>query len=155
MLDFTGTGLDFLEGIPYLAVILALTVVWYLAERTSPGGAHARALPVLAVVLGALTFAGVAAYHGLPVWAGALAGAACALLGSVAVTGLLERVRARLDEGAAPFLTVWVDVAAVLLAALSVLAWPVGLLALPPLAWLVVQARRARERKHEGLRTLR
>ena len=155
LIDFSGTPMAFLESIPYLAVVFALAVAWYLAGRSNPEGPQEKALPVLAAALGALGFAGVAAFHGLPIWIGLVAGAACALLGSAAIGGLVTRVRARLDEGAGAFLTVWVDLAALLLAGLSILVWPVGLLALPPLAWLVVQGRRAAERKHEGLRTLR
>jgi hypothetical protein len=155
VIDFSATPMAFLESIPYLAVVFALAVAWYLAGRSNPGGPQERALPLLAAVLGALGFAGAAAFHGLPIWIGVIAGAACALLGSAAIVGLLTRVRARLDEGAGTFLTVWADLAALLLAGLSILAWPVGLLVLPPLAWLVLQGRRAAERKHEGLRTLR
>ena len=75
-IDFDGTSFAFLEGTPFLAVMLALAVAWYVLERRAPGGAHVKALPVLAALLGALLFAGTMAVHGGPVWAGAIAGAA-------------------------------------------------------------------------------
>ncbi len=153
--DFTGTPFAFLHGTPFLALMFAATVAWYILERRAPGGAHGRALPVFAAALGGLLFAATMDSHGGPAWAGAIAGVACALLAWSASNGLLERVRRRLDDGAAAFLTVWADLAAVVVAALPIVFWPAGLVVLPPLAWAVVQNRRTADRKHEGLRTLR
>ncbi|MEA2348087.1 MAG: hypothetical protein QOG62_1874 [Thermoleophilaceae bacterium] len=154
-IDFTATPFAFLQGTPFLAVMFALTVAWYVLERRAPGGPHTKALPILGAALGALLFAGTMAVAGGPAWAGALAGAACGLLGSAASSGLLDRARRRLEAGAAAFLTVWVDLAALAVAALSIFVWPAGLVVLVPLVWAVMQGRRAAERKHEGLRTLR
>lgn len=154
-LDFDGTSFAFLEGTPFLAVMLALAVAWYILERRAPGGRHVKALPVLAALLGALLFAGTMAVHGGPVWAGAIAGAGCALLAAAASSGLLARARRRLEEAAAAFLTVWADLGGLVIAAAAIFAWPIGLVVLVPLAWVLVQNRRSAERKHEGLRTLR
>jgi hypothetical protein len=154
-LDYEPTPFAFLESTWFLATVFAATIVWYLLERRDPGGPHERALPAVAALLGALLFAGTLAAAGGPAWAGAIAGAACALLGARAVTGLVGRARARLEGAASALLGVWVDLAAVALAALAVLAWPVGLVALAPLVWLAVVSARASDRKHAGLRTLR
>ena len=112
-------------------------------------------LAAVALVLGALLFAGSLADGGHTSWPGLAAGAACALLGFLAVTSFLGRVRRRLEGGAATLLDVYADVAALALAGLAILAPPVGFLALAAFLWLVVRGRQGGERKYEGLRILR
>lgn len=172
-LDFDGTDYSFLERPGFLAGVLALGVLSYVAGRARSGSergtADARdprtggdrrdplvlALGAVALALGALLFAGSLAGQGHAGWPGLLAGAACAALGYVAATALLSRARRRLDAPAAALLPVWTDGVALALAALSVLLPPVGLLALAAFAWLLFAGRRERDRKFEGLRVLR
>jgi hypothetical protein len=154
-LDFSGTELAFLESTWFLALMLGLTVAWYAAERARPAGPHARALPVLAAILGGLLGGGSFAAAGYPVWIVAIIGVVCSVVGSAAASGLVARAARRLEGAAATMLGVWVDLAAVALAALAIVAWPVGIAALLPLAWLALRGRQAAQRKHEGLRTLR
>lgn len=119
------------------------------------GDPIALALAALAVALGALLFAGSLAAADADAWPGLLAGAACALLGFVAVGRLLDRVRRRLDASAAGLLPAWADVAALALAGVAVLFPPAALLGLAALVYLLVSARRAGAQKYEGLRILR
>jgi hypothetical protein len=174
--DFDGTDYSFLESSAFLVVVLALAVGSYALERsraeTAPGkdaGAGAAAAErrgsrgdpvaigtaVVAIALGALLFAGSLADGGEEAWPGLLGGAACALLASVAVTGLLDRARARLDRGAATLLPVWADLAALALTAIAVLFAPVALVGIAALVYLLVATRRSTGQKYEGLRILR
>jgi len=155
-IDFDGTGWRFLEEPAFLGVVLALTVVSYGAERS---GANrelvGRATGLAAVILGALLFAGSLAAGGRTAWPGLIAGVACAALAWVAVGGLVERARRRLEPGAATLLPVYADGAAVLLTALAVFAEPTGFLALAAFILLLVGGRREEGRKYAGLRILR
>jgi len=155
-LDFDGSGWQFLESPAFLLAVLALAVISYGAERS---GANRRAMAaaagLIAVILGALLFAGsLAAGDGSPV-IGIVAGAACAALAYFAVGGLLERAGRRLDEGAAGLLTAYADAAALALAAIAIFVAPVAFLALIAFAVLLLRGRRQGERKYAGLRILR
>ena len=105
-IDFDGTDFSFLESTAFLAAVLALAVVAYLLERRQAGAARAEdAGPnpvqifsgVAGVVLGALLFAGALADGGESSWIGLVLGPLCAALGWLAVGGLVERVRSRLE----------------------------------------------------------
>lgn len=155
-IDFEGTDWSFLESPGFLLAVLALAVLWYVAERS---GANRRLMSRgsigVSAVLGALLFAGSLAEGGNTAWPGLLAGAACALLAVVAIGGLLERVAKRLDESAARLLTVYADLVALLLAALSIFVSPVAFLALAASVLLLVRDRQGKDRKYAGLRILR
>ena len=86
---------------------------------------------------------------------GLLAGAACAALALAAVGGLLERAGRRLDAGAAGLLTVYADLAALVLAAVAIFLEPAAYLALAAFVLLLVRGREQGERKYAGLRILR
>ena len=155
-LDFDGSGWQFLESPGFLLAVLVLAVISYGAERS---GVNRRAVAVSAVavagVLGALLFAGsLAAGDGPPV-IGIVAGAACAVLASLAVGGLLERAARRLDEGAAGLLMAYADAAALVLAAIAIFVPPVAFLALIAFVVLLVRGRGQGDRKYAGLRILR
>jgi hypothetical protein len=68
---------------------------------------------------------------------------------------VFARARARLDAQAAGAVTLYAEGAAVLLAVLSVLAPPVGLIGLVALGWLWGAGRRREGEKYAGLRILR
>jgi hypothetical protein len=61
----------------------------------------------------------------------------------------------RLDAEAAAAVPLYAEAAAVLLAALSVVAPPIGLVGLLVLAWLWLASRRREGQKYAGLRILR
>ena len=104
---------------------------------------------------GALLFAGALADDGHPVWIGLLLGPLCAVLGWVAVGGLVERVRARLEPDQAALLTAYADVAALLLAAIAIFVPPLAFLAIPGFVVLILGGRRREGQKYAGLRILR
>jgi hypothetical protein len=164
-LDFEGTSFAFLEQPLFLLAVLALAVAAYALERRGasrrgPSEKSGRSplelgLLGLAVLLGALLFAGSLADGGAPAWPGLVAGLACAALGFLAVSGLLTRARRRLDAGAAALLPVYADTLALVLAGLAVLVPPVSFLAIALFVVIVVRGRRGDQSKFEGLRILR
>ena len=155
-IDFDGSGWQFLESPAFLLAIVALAVVSFMAERS---GANrelvSRGTAALAVVLGALLFAGTLAAGGSSAIPGLVAGAAVALLAYLAVGGLLERAGRRLDEGTVGLLTVYADGAALALAALAIFVEPAGYLALAAFAFLLLRGPQQGDRKYAGLRILR
>lgn len=154
-IDFDGTDWSFLESPGFLLVVLALGVAAYLAERSGAGRPLRLAGGVVALALGALVFAGTLAGGGHDAWPGLLAGSLCAALGWLAVGGLVERARGRLDDGAAALLNAYADVAALALAAIAIFVPPVSLLALAAFVVLLVRGRRREGEKYAGLRILR
>ena len=166
-IDFDGTDFSFLESTGFLAAVVAVGVVAFLAERSaanrrSPGlrGRAGRG-PVellagaVGIALGALLFAGALADGGHAVWVGLVFGPLCAALGWLAVGGLVERVRARLEPEQAGLLTAYADAAALLLAAIAIFVPPVAFLAIPGFALLIAGGRRREGQKYAGLRILR
>src|SRR3954470_20305524 len=97
-IDFDGTDYSFLEQPAFLFVIVALAVlVFALERRGSQVAGRSRGLQlgvaVVAVVLGALLFAGSLAADGETSWWGLPAGVVCAALGYLAVAALFGRAR--------------------------------------------------------------
>jgi hypothetical protein len=158
-LDFDGTSFRFLESPAFLLAILALAVLAYALDRRDAGGQRDPAtllLAGLALVLGALLFAGSLAEHDHESWPGILAGAACAALGFASVGMLLARARRRLaGSGGTGLLSVYGDLIALALAALAIFVQPLGIVALVAFASLLVRGRAGSDRKYEGLRVLR
>ena len=155
-IDFDGTDWSFLESPGFLLAVLALGVVAYAAGALRrPGRAVEIFSGALGVVLGALLFAGALADGGTDAWPGLIAGPLCALLGWLAVGGLLERARRRLDEGAAALLTAYADGAALLLAAIAIFVPPVSFLAIVAFVVLLLGGQRREGEKYAGLRILR
>jgi len=158
-IDFDGTDFRFLESTAFLAAVVVVGVVVFLLERSVPNSPGRRPLELLAgaigVALGALLFAGALADNGHPVWVGLVFGPLCAALGWVAVGGLAERVRARLEPDQAALLTAYADIAALLLAAIAVFVPPLALLAIPAFVVLLLGGRRREGEKYAGLRILR
>jgi hypothetical protein len=166
-IDFDGTDFSFLESTAFLGVIVAVGVVAFLVERSVANRAAAdkrRRRPsdpgdVIALLLGlgfgALLFAGTLADNGHETWIGFLFGPFCALLGWVAIGGLIERVRNRLEPDQAALLTAYADGAALVLAAIAVFVPPLGYLAIPGFVLLLLGGRRREGEKYAGLRILR
>jgi Domain of unknown function (DUF4126) len=161
-IDFDGTDWSFLESPVFLAAVLALGVGAYLLERRGAGAqAGERRSPVelfagiAGIVLGALLFAGALADGGEESWIGLVLGPLCAALGWLAVGGLVERARRRLQGGAAALLTVYADAAALVLAAVAIFVPPLSFLALIGFVLLLLGGRRREGEKYAGLRILR
>jgi len=163
-IDFDGTDWRFLESTGFLVAVLAVGLAAYALERTAAdrpapevGGRGPVEIfsGVAGIVLGALLFAGAMADGGEASWIGLVFGPLCALLGWLAIGGLVERVRKRLEGGAAALLTVYADAAALILAALAVFVPPLSFLALIGFAVLLLGGRRREGEKYAGLRILR
>jgi len=159
-IDFSKTHFSFVQAAPFLLGIAVLAILFALAERrfgherlARPPGA--AILAVAGLVLGALLFAGSLARGHHAVWPGYIGGVVCAAIAILATRPLFARVRARLDAGAALALPLYAEGVAILLAALSVVAPPVGPVALALLLWLLVAGRRREGQKYAGLRILR
>jgi hypothetical protein len=171
-IDFDGTGFEFLEDAWFLLVVLFLAVALYaLGQRSQTAGSQVAARrsqeqlieagsAAVGVVLGALLFAGsLAAGDESSAW-GLIAGAACAVLGFLAVAALFGRARARLAgqtdaAGARSLLDVYADGIALVLAALAIYVEPAGYVALAAFAVLILRSRGEAARKYGGLRILR
>jgi hypothetical protein len=166
-IDFDGTDLWWLESPGFLAAVLALAVVGFVVERSeanraSPdiGGRAGRGpaelfAGVMGLVLGALLFAGALVDNGQEAWIGLVFGPLCAALGWLAIGGLVERVRGRLEPDQAALVTAYADGAALILAAIAIFVPPLALLAIPGFLVLLLGGRRREGEKYAGLRILR
>ena len=158
-IHFNHTALSFLQSWPFLlGVVVAAIVIVVLERRFGFTEERREMLVLLAVIsagLGALLFAGSLARGHFTWWPGLIGGVLCAAVGLLATRPLFLRVRARLDREAASALPLYAEAVAILLAALSVVAPPVGLIGLLALGWLLVAGRRREGQKYAGLRILR
>jgi uncharacterized protein DUF4126 len=157
--NFSGSDFSFLESVPFLAAMVALTAIGLAAERSSRGRALVVSFAVVAAVLGALEFAGSLSGEGYAGGPGLPAGAALALVGFAAAAVFLGRARARLaaraDDESTSFLTTLADGATALAAVLAVLVPPLSYALLAFCLWILAMQRRRAGRKYEGLRVLR
>jgi hypothetical protein len=158
-LHFDHTDFSFLQSAPFLLAMAVCAIALALIERRLGAerletGPVAAVLVLISMALGALLFAGSLARGGYAVWPGIVGGIACALVGAAATRPLLARARARLGDDAA-LLPAFAEVSALLIAVLSVVAPPIGLIALALMLWLLWAARRREGQKYAGLRILR
>jgi hypothetical protein len=159
-IHFTGTDYSFLQGTPFLLGMLAGAVVIAILERRLIGarfdqGPWLYIVGAIALALGALFFAGSLARGHYAAWPGLIGGVICAAVGVAATLPLLQRVRARLDQAAAAAVPLFAEAAALVLAALSVVAPPIGLIGFLALLLLLVAGRSREPQKYAGLRILR
>jgi hypothetical protein len=158
-IDFKGTDFAFLQSAPFLLGMVVATAAVALAYRrlglAATAGWVSLVLAAAALALGALLFAGALAQDRYATWPGLIAGVLCAAVGVAASRPLLGRVGARLDREAAAALPLYAEGAAIAIAVLSVLAPPVGLVALALLAWLLFAGRGREQQKYAGLRILK
>ena len=154
--DFEGTDLAFLQAGWWLLLMGVLAVAALFArDRLAAQPALSAALQGLGMGIGAVLFAGALADDGYAWWPGIPAGLAAAWLAGTASRDLLARAGARLDDQARSHLPVYAEGVAIALALLSLVAPPVGLVALGFFAWLLVGGRRRAGEKYAGLRILR
>ncbi len=159
-IHFNGTDYGFLQAAVFLLLLAVAVILLALAERRLSQESFGRrplalALAAASLILGALLFAGSLARGHYLAWPGLIGGVACAAIGIAATRPLLARVRGRLDESAAGALPLYAEAAAVALAALSVVAPPVGLVGVALLLWLLLAGRKREGQKYAGLRILR
>jgi hypothetical protein len=158
-INLTGTDYSFLEGTPFLLGMLVASCLLAVAEWRWRSAADRRpaviGLLVASLAIGAILFAGALSQHEHTTWPGLVAGVVCAAIGAAATVPLLRRVRDRLDTEAAGATSLFADGAAIVVAGLSVLAPPIGLVALLVLIWLLVSGLRRQPQKYAGLRILR
>lgn len=159
-IHFKHTHFSFLQGVPFLLVLVIGTIVLSTLERRlAPERLQSRpvaiVLALISAALGALLFLGILAQGGFTDWPGAIAGVICAAIGAAATRPLFARVRRRLDAAAGGALPLYAEAAGVLLAALSIVAPPVGVIGLLGLLWLLLAGRRREGQKYAGLRILR
>ncbi|MGH2856131.1 MAG: DUF4126 family protein [Solirubrobacteraceae bacterium] len=159
-IDFAHSSYSFLQGEPFLILMVFGVALLGLAERRFSRDALSQRSAILllaavSVVIGALLFGGSLARGHYLVWPGLVGGAICAVIGVVATRPLLARVRSRLDDQTAGALPLFSEAGALVAAVLSVVAPPVGVIVLGLLLWLLYAGRRRGDRKYAGLRILR
>jgi hypothetical protein len=116
----------------------------------------AAALAGIAYGTGALLFAGTLAAHGDAWWPGLIGGLLVVGVVQRSIAPVIARARARLTERSArEALTIYLDAAALLLAALVAALHPLGYVALALLAWFGWRGRGRSDQKYAGLRVLR
>lgn len=160
-LTFAGSYAFLQEGWWLIACAAALLLAWLVQVRVGSerfeAGVGGAALAGLGIGAGALLFAGTLAGHGHLSWPGLAGGAAAALIAQATVRPLAARVRGRLPEserGAREAVTLYLDIAALLLAGLTALLHPLGYVALALIAWLALAGRRRGAGRYAGLRML-
>lgn len=173
--SFSHGGFEFLESDWWLLVVAAGLVVSYAAQmllrmqptldpserENGPGPAGrdqilAAALAGIEMGAGAVLFGGTLAAHGDSAWPGILAAFAVVALAQRASGPVIARARKRLpDRGAREALTLYLDSASLLVAALVALLHPLGYVVVALLAWFVWRMRARSDEKYAGLRILR
>jgi Domain of unknown function (DUF4126) len=141
-----------------IAVALVFVNSYLLQLRLGQERFQAVVQPAIvaqAVAVGALLFAGTLAAHGDTWWPGLIGGASAAGLALRASGPVVIGARARLpDRPAREALTIYLDGAALLCAALVCLLHPLGYLLLVLLAVLLLRTRQRAGEKYAGLRIL-
>lgn len=156
---FTG-HFHFLQGGWWLIAVTLVFINSYLLQlRLGQERFQAVAQPAIvaqAVAVGALLFAGTLAAHGDPWWPGLIGGFLAAGLAARASGPVIVRARGRLpDRAAREAVTVYLDAASLLLAALVALVHPLGYVAVALLAWFLWRGRaRSGDDRYAGLRIL-
>jgi hypothetical protein len=159
-ISFAHTDFAFLQEAPFLFGMVVGALALLMLERALarfPGSRRPLVIVVfgLALAIGALQFAGALAQNHYEIIGGIIGGVICAALGAAATRPLLDRVRTRLDTEAASAVPLFAEGAAIVIAALSVVAPPLGPISLVLLVWLLVASRRREGQKFAGLRILR
>lgn len=156
LIDFEGTDFAFLEDPLWLLLMAALGAgALILRNEIATRPLLGAITHGLGMGIGALLFAAALADDGYTSWPGIVAGIAAAWVSGTAARDLLGRTAGRLDDEARAHLPVYAEGVALALAALSILAPPLGLVALGFFLWLLIGGRRREGEKYAGLRVLR
>ncbi|HSJ17587.1 MAG TPA: hypothetical protein VK920_05805 [Solirubrobacterales bacterium] len=124
-------------------------------DGAGPPASLLAALAAVGLVVGAILFGMSLSAEDHPAWPGWLVGALTALLAFSVISGVVRGAATRIQGASPAAQVVYLAVAAAILAGLSVLLPPIGLIALAAVGWLAVARRQRATRKHEGLRVLR
>jgi hypothetical protein len=153
--NYDGTSFRVLESPVVLVLAVVLAVVALVLRRRLEGPNAERGLMAIGVVFGAVVTAATVADHSSTWWPGLIAGGLAALVTGIAVQSLMVRTRARLEDEQRSLLSLGGALAATLVAILSIVLPPVGLIAVIVAVWLLIGGRRRASSKHAGLRILR
>jgi len=156
------------EGWWLVAVVVAMVLAYAaqlllgLAPMLDPSAPRTRPAPLAAAIAGvaygtgALLFAGTLAAHDDAWWPGVIGGLLAVWVAQAAVVPLLAGARSRLpDRAAREALSVYLDAASLVFAALVAALHPLGYVLLALLAWLRLRLRTRAGEKYAGLRILR
>lgn len=160
-LNFAPGGYSFLEEGWWLIAVAAFLVIAYAVQlrvgsERLDSTPFAAALAGVAVGVGAVLFAGTLSVHGDIPWPGLIGGALAAALSQAAVRPVVVRARRRLpDRSSKEALSIYLDGASLLVAALVCLLHPLGYVALALFGWLMLAGRRRDGSRYAGLRILR
>jgi hypothetical protein len=159
-IHFNHTSYAFLQSAAFLIALGIVAIAFLLLERhlgpkRLEKGPVGPTIALVSAALGALFFAGSLARGHYSAWPGWVGGVVCAAVAIAAMRPLFARVQGRLDKEAAAAVPVYAEVIGVLLAGLSVVAPPVGVIGLAALLWLLLAGRRREGEKYAGLRILR
>jgi hypothetical protein len=139
-----------------LQLLAKLTPILDPSQRGGRADPLAASLTGLGLGAGALVFAGTLAAHGDVWWPGLVGGLLAAALAQRASWPMLLRACARLsDRAAREALTIYLDAAALLAAALVAVFHPLGYVLVALLAWFAWRGRARGDEKYAGLRVLR
>lgn len=159
-ISFKHTDYAFLQGLPFIFVMLIAAVALVSVGLTMGNSLQSRPFVVLlsliSLALGALFFGASLCRDGHAAWPGWIGGVICAGIAIAATQPFLARLRSRMDaETAAVGIPVIADGTALLVAVLSIVAPPIGVIVVLALLWLLYQGRRGGDAKYAGLRILR
>jgi uncharacterized membrane protein len=157
-INFTGTSFSYLESTPFVFGLVVAAIALALVERQVRGDVERGPLGLViglgSLGVAALLFAGALSQDHYTTWPGFIGGVVCAAISFAATRPLLARVRDRLGDEAG-IVPLYAEASGVALAALSVVAPPVGLVGIVFLLWLLLAGRRREGQKYAGLRILR
>jgi hypothetical protein len=167
--SFTPGPFDFLQEDWWLLVVAVALALAYalqlrfgMAPLLDPRAQRGRPDPLaaslsgLALGAGGVLFAGTLAAHHELWWPGLLGGIAAAALAQRVVVPIFLGARSRLsDRAAREALSVYLDAASLLAAALVALLHPLGYVLLAVLVWMLLRTRARAGEKYAGLRILR
>jgi hypothetical protein len=156
LLEVTTQGIGLALAAGMFAGALAGAVGPAAGERGPGLGAVSGVLLVLAAIGGAIMFGASLRVEDHPAWPGWPVGALLTAFAFVVVRGVVVGASSRAGQGGSPGAVAGIAmVAALVVAAASLLFGPLGLLALAGLVYLSVRRRRRATEKYEGLRSLR
>jgi hypothetical protein len=166
---FAHGGFSFLEADWWLLLVVVGLVLSYALqmllgmeptpdanERSTRSSPLAASIAGIEMGAGAALFGGTLAAHADSPWPGILAAFVVVAIAQRASGPIFARARKRLpDRGAREALTLYLDAAALLVAALVALLHPLGYVAVALFAWFAWRLRSRAGEKYAGLRILR
>jgi hypothetical protein len=166
---FPNNPYHFLQAGWWLLVVVVVLVIAYAAQlvggmapfmdsrlRGGRAGGLAASIAGLSLGAGGVLFAGTLCAHGDKWWPGLIGGIALAALAQRATGPVVLRARGRLpDRAAREALSLYLDAAALLTAALVALLHPLGYVLVAALLWFAWRGRARGDDKYAGLRILR